>query len=237
MPARDSSLFFQNPRQSMHRFQWVLFVVLLILIKCLPLDNSCSSFQTQKTIKNDALSYDLSAHELNYNSCINDTVVPRNWCLDSNSVPRYVGKEEWPPKVIYHYSHTGYDKCLANKTVVLIGDSRVRYQFMHLASFLNRKEYMKCEDYNTFTSNATSPSKECYLIEHEHRSFLSTSNLWTSWYKQSTDMISSNRSDREETSQQKALCDCYRPSPFVPELTYENRFLVRSTPHHLEASV
>ena len=42
------------------------------------------------------------------------------------------------------YTYDGYNECLASKTVVFIGDSRVRYQYMHLASYLKTKKFMKC---------------------------------------------------------------------------------------------
>ena len=174
----------------------------------------------------------VSSHFLDYESCVNDTFVPRNWCLDTDSIPRYVGLKEWPPRKVRHYTHTGYEKCLANKTIVFIGDSRVRYQFMHLAGFLKSKQRMKCEDYGSLSGrvDAFEPSPECYLIEHEHHANMRSNSDWTSWYRRSTDMINSNPSNDNEMSQQRSLCDCYRGVPFRPKGTSENRFLIRSTP-------
>jgi len=103
-----------------------------------------------------------SLHVLDYKSCVKDTIVPKKWCLDSESIPRYVGREEWPPRTIQHYSHAGHEKCLANKTGVFIGDSRVRYQFMHLASFLQTQKRMKCEDYGTISSHTNIPGPDAF---------------------------------------------------------------------------
>ena len=176
-----------------------------------------------------------SLHTLDYSSCVNDTIVPKEWCLDSESIPRYVGREEWPPRAIRHYSHAGYEQCLANKTIVFIGDSRVRYQFMHLAAFLKTKQRMKCEDYRTVSTDTVLSSPECYLIEHEQRNSMSSSNDWNSWYKRSTEMINSNLSNANanESSHQTTICDCYRSVPFRTKSTYENRFLTRSTQYGL----
>ena len=32
-----------------------------------------------------------------HESCRNNSIVPENWCMDDNKVPRYVRKENWPP--------------------------------------------------------------------------------------------------------------------------------------------
>ena len=67
--------------------------------------------------------------------------------MDENKTPRYVGKENWPPRMIQHYTHEGYENCFANKNIVFIGESGLRYQFLHLAGFLKSKKFMKCSDY------------------------------------------------------------------------------------------
>ena len=81
--------------------------------------------------------------------------LPLGWCLDDNHVPRYLGKgiitntsitAETAFDVL-HYTHAGFEKCLANKTIVIIGESRTRYQYMHLASFMKTKSFMKCQDH------------------------------------------------------------------------------------------
>ena len=158
----------------------------------------------------------LSKHPLDYASCINNTIVPDKWCLDNQQVPRYVGNEAWPPRKIQHYTHEGYEKCLADKTVVMIGDSRVRYQFMNLAAFLKKKEFMKCDDYTSSIDNNIVPDLEqCSLIRENQ--------IWNKWYQQTTEKIA-------DQDQQSSLCDCFRmQQEFSPETTFENRFIKRST--------
>lgn len=155
---------------------------------------------------------------LDYESCTNSMVVPENWCLDEDKVPRYVGNEEWPPRKVQHYTHDGYEQCLADKTVVFIGDSRVRYQFLHLANYLKSKERMRCQDYTLDNSSLPiTPDPECFVINESQRNI-----DWITWYKESTIALESNK--------QSGLCDCYRPPRFNPIGTYENRFIKRSTP-------
>jgi len=143
--------------------------------------------------------------------------LPNSWCMDGDQKPRYVGRGEPPPTHIRHYTHRGYERCLAAKTVVFIGDSRVRYQFMHLAGFLHLKEAMKCQDYDDNLHNA---DPACYLIDHQSHATMTQTN-WTEWYQISTAMLASDS--------QSSLCDCFRPSRFKPQTTHENRFIKRYT--------
>jgi hypothetical protein len=162
-----------------------------------------------------------STHRLDYGTCTDNITVPNNWCIDNDQTPRYVGNIEWPPRMIQHYTHEGYDKCLAEKTIVFIGDSRVRYQFMNLAAFLKFKRFMKCHDYININQEPTHYDPECYLIDEKM-----FRGSWISWYQQSTILLDSN----EEEYQQSGLCDCFRPSQrFIPKQTYENRYIKRST--------
>mmetsp|Transcript_30329 Transcript_30329/g.47517 ORF Transcript_30329/g.47517 Transcript_30329/m.47517 type:complete len:380 (-) Transcript_30329:201-1340(-) len=162
----------------------------------------------------------VSTHLLDNATCRDNSIVPNNWCLDNDQTPRYVGIVERPPRMIQHFTHNGYDKCLAEKTVLFIGDSRVRYQFMHLAAFLKFKRFAKCEDYTNINVSQAIPDPECFLINEGGKS-------WMSWYKQSTIMLDSN----DEEYQQIGLCDCFRPAWHVPnqKQTYENRYIKRST--------
>ena len=174
----------------------------------------------------------LSNHPLIYESCTNNRIVPKHWCLDDQKIPRYVGKEAWPPRIIQHYTHEGYEKCLADKTVVFIGDSRVRYQFMNLADLLISKRFMKCQDYTNYVASEDNQNvvldPECYLIEHEYNKSLATKD-WVSWYKQSTLMLEFNTPSGHH-SKQSSSCDCARQNPVNHETTFENRFIKRSNP-------
>ena len=186
-------------------------------------DNATSSILTTNLTENLIL---------DYKSCKNNTAVaPENWCLDADKVPRYAGKEgededeDWPPRNIQHYTHTGYEKCLASKTVVFIGDSRTRYQFMHLANYLKTNKRMRCQDYtsNNNSSLPITPDHECFLInEKQGDTAKGMREDWLSWYKDSTMAL--------ESDEQSNLCDCYREPNFNVGSTYENRFIKRTTP-------
>jgi hypothetical protein len=207
----------------------------------------------------------LSQHVLNCNGdSNNNNNLPTHWCMEEDSeTPRYYfnngtekeedTEEDLPSAAtrrttIQHYTPAGYEKCLADKTVVMIGDSRVRYQYMHLASTLQSNRFMKCQDYPNRTNNNADP--ECYLIDHEHHQRMGTNN-WIEWYQESSRMLvgefnpmihssSQNSNNSSEGAQEhhqeqhhtvtmSSLCDCFRPSPFRPESTYENRFVKKST--------
>ncbi|KAL7486981.1 hypothetical protein ACHAW6_012582 [Cyclotella cf. meneghiniana] len=156
-------------------------------------------------------------------TCKPSNLLPKQWCMDNNDTPRYIGDVDFNSSsiVVRHYTHQGFEKCLAGKTIVFIGDSTVRYQFMHLVGFLKFRRFMRCQDYN----RSTLPDDDCYLI-----GFKDLHYDWTSWYKQSTIMTGSYE---EHSDQQYSLCDCFRPDPFVARLhaltTYEYRFVKRST--------
>ena len=168
------------------------------------------------------------------------SILPQNWYMDTTKTPRYVGGEQHDhhqhqqsimiPRTrnnntIQLYNHKGYQHCLANKTVVFIGDSRVRYQFMHLASFLHTQKRMKCWDYFAIMSdnNITfTPDPECLSI-NEGFQRQERKRGWTAWYQDSTDLLGTQSSLKENEAN---LCDCDRSE----DKRYENRFIRRSTP-------
>ena len=117
------------------------------------------------------------------NTSIDTYKLPERWCLNNESnMPFYVGHE---PKdlttrsFVRHYNHNGYERCLANKTVVFIGDSRVRYQFMYLVSYLSTKRHMKCKD--SFPS-IKKEDVECEMIMREFNRRRQGVINWNSWY-------------------------------------------------------
>ena len=164
---------------------------------------------------------------LNYDSCVSNVSVPDNWCLDDSNIPRYVGTEVWPPRTIKHYTHAGYEQCLVDKTVVFMGDSRVRYQFMHLALYLSSQKRLICEDYQTLNSSIQR-DPDCIVINEK----MMVNNDWNSWYKITSELLDSdyysNTSEVGESSHtvQSNLCDCSKE----PYPGHENRFIKRSTP-------
>lgn len=153
-------------------------------------------------------------------SCKPNDKLPTEWCMDEKGTPRYVGLTNLNGSSsieIKRYNHKGFEQCLANKTIVFIGDSRVRYQLMNLAGFLKKSSFMKCRDYENVTAKES--DTDCYLIKRKS----SRRNDWTTYYKESTIMLNS------KDDQQLSLCDCYREEPFVPATTIENRFIKRKT--------
>ena len=135
--------------------------------------------------------------------------LPEGWCLNNESMPFYVGHGQ-PQNTSYfirHYNHKGYERCLANKTLVFIGESRVRYQFMYLASYLQSKRHMKCND--AFPSEEQ--DDECKMLMREF-----TWNAWFNW----------TNFKLNQSHEQNALCDCSRVNT---ALTFEYRFFKRST--------
>lgn len=155
--------------------------------------------------------------------------LPDGWCLDDEKVPRYLGggdeQNGTERNVVKHCNHNGCERCLANKTVVFVGDSRVRYQFNHLANFLVSKKRMECQDLiETQHNKGLSLSDEsCFVIDHEHHLKMDKM-AWNEWHSQSTAMLTKH-------GEQMALCDCFRNVPFTPNDTFENRFIRRQTPH------
>lgn len=140
-------------------------------------------------------------------SCHRIHQLPVQWCMDDNGTPRYIGNvklDALSNNNIRRYNYQGFEKCLANKTIVFVGDSRVRYQFMSLdVGFLKKKSFMKCSDYASLPSSNSSftSDDDCYLIDYEHHKVMAA-NDWTSWYVESTKMIGSNVT-------QQSLCDCF----------------------------
>lgn len=165
----------------------------------------------------------VAKHELN----CTDNFLPNGWCMEKESkTPRYFftinANQPVPPQqVVRHYTHKGYEKCLAGKTIVLIGDSRVRYQFLNLAHFLiSQSSFMKCRDHPT--RNHTTHDPACTVIEKKHGQY------WNIWYKKSTDMLATTDQSLHGNRTQLHLCDCFR-SRINPALTVENRFIKRTT--------
>jgi hypothetical protein len=160
----------------------------------------------------------------------------QSWCLDTNGKARYwnmgkhltgkSSKHKWPKEKLYR-TRMGYEQCLAKKTIVFMGDSRVRYQYMQLADFLSTGTWMKCEDY----AADYQAEDRCFLIDHEHNQQDKAS--WNEWYHVSNEIMNVNGSESEYGSQQSELCDCNRAVPFSVGTTYENRFLRRQTPFGL----
>mmetsp|Transcript_33393 Transcript_33393/g.70192 ORF Transcript_33393/g.70192 Transcript_33393/m.70192 type:complete len:156 (+) Transcript_33393:375-842(+) len=104
--------------------------------------------------------------------------------MTDDNVPRY--NEIESTMNVSYYTHGGYSKCLAGKKLVFIGDSRVRYQYMHLVSYLKNKRFMKCSDQSQYQHVDNENEDECILINEK----LSDQNLgWKHRYNVSTAML------------------------------------------------
>ena len=144
--------------------------------------------------------------------------LPEGWCLLNNeSMPFYVGHEPEQSSqnrssfIVRHYNHKGYERCLANKTLVFIGDSRVRFQFLYLASYLQSKRHMKCKD--AFPSIEQEDDECKMLMGGDH-----LPGDRTAWYNWTI-------AEQSKGNEQDGLCDCYRKR----KDTIENWFIKRST--------
>jgi hypothetical protein len=163
------------------------------------------------------------------NDCFSSGInqIAPSWCLDTSGTARFIGassnngvrltKNGTVAEKKYR-NRLGFEKCLANKHIVLIGDSRVRYQYMMLAYFLKTGQWMKCQDYNSLPVNYTF-SPGCYIIDER-------GHVWNDWYRNSNELLQQNTTQQE-------LCDCSRDKIFNPDTTTENRYLRRHTPFGL----
>ena len=178
-----------------------------------------------------------------------DDLPTEKWCFDRNNDPHYLWNSSSASEdiavdssqrlnttftsnetvKIMEFTHAGFEKCLANKTIIFVGDSRVRYQFLHLASYLKRAQFMKCEDDHNKAS--AEPDEECLLLDYRK------SSSWSAWYNESTRMISDTnninvgnhtQTDTMKHQQQYALCDCARPDKRgIQNHYFENRYVQR----------
>lgn len=156
-------------------------------------------------------------------NCTECDELPSGWCRDiDNKTPRYVGKAAAGSNLQLHsvpyYTHRGFEQCLANKTIVFIGDSRVRYQFLNLLAFLKEERFMNCADQRQYAKEDIS----CFLIDREWKTKRLKRN-WNVWYKNTTRFLN------EKGGKGKQMCDCFRHNPLQPNKAYENRFVERRT--------
>ena len=175
---------------------------------------------------------------------LNDSL-PSGWCLDTeNQVPRYIGQDvinnSLPGQDTFEYklyTHDGFQQCLAGKKIVFIGESRARYQYTHLGAFLKKKEFMRCEDsqiYSTSTTNTEEEESnnhdECLLIDEQQQG--KVTERWNTWFKDATKLLTSDPEDDDQSGEhQDVLCDCYRSTQVVDYThDFENSYLKRYTP-------
>jgi hypothetical protein len=141
------------------------------------------------------------------------------WCQDDNDdyYLRHNGKSNETSSRLP--SHRKTEACLANKHLIFIGDSRVRFAYMALADYLKHRRWMKCQDQVQFNLSDLS----CFLIDPNHYRKRMQSNSYNQYFNISNQMLT-------EMGTQEELCDCGREEPFHSTTTSENRYLRRKTP-------
>ena len=187
--------------------------------------------------------------------------LPIGWCMDeATQTPRYLGsshQNNHSPAAtatakaaigttyeILHYTHAGYDKCLSNKNILFIGESRTRYQYVHLLHYLKNERFMKCQDRKVDKDKETADiiDEDCYVINEKMAPpHDGTFGKWNSWFKDSTALLQQHQQLPQDgtsgysTTTQDSLCDCYRPpdstTPRSNHRWYDNRYTKRVTPH------
>ena len=183
-----------------------------------------------------------------------DTVdyLPVGWCLDIDLIPRYIddnvtfitaSEESYKSFELKRYTIKGMEQCLSNKTIVFIGDSRTRYQYMHLGLSLKIGRFMSCPDIPKGTTFRDLEYDfeydiECLGIASQKSNYQSWEGeggiqnvtTWNDVFKHSTEMLRSSSSNHSTTGTQDSICDCYRPiKKFDPDNFYENRYTKRTT--------
>ena len=147
---------------------------------------------------------------------IPDNQAKYDWCTDiSTETPRFIGGNNYdgiPRKsttVKAYRTFKGFQHCMAHKHVILIGDSRVRYQYMSLVDYLMTAEWLHCQDYNVATRMNETVSPHCFIIHHDRK--YGKRMTWNDWYALSSALLHD-------------VCDCHRDTKFDPVSTYENRY-------------
>ncbi|CAJ1957664.1 unnamed protein product [Cylindrotheca closterium] len=201
-------------------------ITMIAIMSSFPGSTSSFYILTDGIIANKQLNPYIRNLTLDLQSCSN------GWCVDTEfRTPRYAaaGPSVAPlllPQTVHavpRYTHQGFEKCFANKVVVVIGDSRLRYQFLNLAAFVKYSKFMKCQDYHGGQAEVERVDESCFLIDRESSISNTEESIdWTLWYQETT-------LELQEGSKQQSLCDCFRHNPFAVRNVYENRYIQRST--------
>ena len=152
--------------------------------------------------------------------------LPRGWCLDIDLIPRYIDNkivtnistvtadESTKSFELQRYTVKGFEQCLANKTVVFIGDSRARYQYMHLGLSLKMGRFMFCPDIQQgSTYHDQEYDAEClgiasisnYQTWKDEGGHLHNITTWNHVFKHSTKILSSSSNNSNNNHQQQQL--------------------------------
>ena len=130
-----------------------------------------------------------------------------DWCLDSEMKWRYRKNNPLRRTLL------GAQQCLAQKHLLFIGDSRTRFQYLSLATFLTQGLFPVCKEGNIQNDRVAF----CNLLKDGFAG-------WRKFYKETNQILS--------TADSNESCYCYRPERWnVALIDYmtENRFLTVQT--------
>lgn len=131
---------------------------------------------------------------------LNCTAYSFDWCYDHSKKWRYLKLGNMRRTTL------GIQQCLANKHVLMIGDSRVRYQYLSLAYALVRGDFPHKQE-----CNGSVPHKWI-------KALYNGDGNWSHFYNLTNHHLSTNVS--------REVCFCYRQGLFGRgEAVRENRFL------------
>jgi hypothetical protein len=134
-----------------------------------------------------------------------------NWGIDvEHATYRYVPGNNTNGK---RRTYTGYLKCLANKHILLMGDSRVRSQYLALTSYIAHGKWPRCKEESKIGGNSNNQSVDCFLVRDELP--------WTEFFNVTNIYLNQNPQAHES-------CYCYRIK--LDGTIRENRFFTFNNP-------
>ena len=165
----------------------------------------------------------------------------RFWCKDSRTgVFRFF----LPGERFVRKTWRGAVECLAGKHVVLIGDSRTRYQYASLAHFLVHKQWPRCPEDggqldDAFVGHAATAS--CQWL----RGGKAFGGDWNEYHAWLTAELTKTRGDDDEGTTSREWCDCFRPNKprgtapdvWVPENVENRHFALQTVYGHVRITV
>ena len=121
-------------------------------------------------------------------------MIPRY--IDNNivTISTVTAEESTTSFELQRYTIKGFEKCLANKTIVFIGDSRARYQYIYAPWFiplLKMGRFMFCPDMQQGTTyHEQEYDVECLGIAHKiffHQTWMGEGGDQNRYTKRSTE--------------------------------------------------
>ncbi len=137
------------------------------------------------------------------------------WCTDELGAA-FCARPRGPnsPLQLQRRTVLGFEQCLGGKHILLMGDSRVRYQYLSLVHLLSQDAFPRC----AAEGGDACPNDTCSVINER------VASSWTSFYEVTHGKLTQNPNV-------SAMCDCYRHDrpAFDPDRTRENRFFSKTT--------